>query len=55
MLHALGQHIDALADCYAAASLDPGYLRALQRRADILAALGDHAGAAQVTPGVFGA
>ena len=42
--------MDALSDCYAAISLDGGYLRARQRRAEILAALGDHGAAAQVRP-----
>lgn len=54
MLHALGRHTDALADCYAAVSLDRGYLRAYQRRADILAAVGDHVSAAQVPWSLFG-
>lgn len=35
-----GRHLDAAADCYAALALDPGYAKALARRADALAALG---------------
>lgn len=46
-LHALGAHMDALADCFAAAARDPEYLRALQRRADIYTAVGDHHSAMQ--------
>ncbi len=46
-LHALGAHVDALADCFAAAARDPAYLRALQRRADIYTAVGDHHSAMQ--------
>ncbi|KAK9844088.1 hypothetical protein WJX81_004268 [Elliptochloris bilobata] len=44
---ALGRPAEAVADACAALALEPGYLRALQRRADALGALGEHAAAAQ--------
>ena len=46
--HALGRYVDAIADCFSAASLDPAYIRVLQRRADAYVAIGDHSNAAQV-------
>lgn len=46
--HALGRYVDAIADCFSAASLDPLYIRVLQRRADAYVAIGDHSNAAQV-------
>lgn len=48
-LHALRRHVDALADCFAAEAADPGYLRVLQRRADICTAIGDHHSAMQAS------
>ena len=47
---ALGRPAEAAADACAALALEPGYLRALQRRAEALAALGEHAAAAQARP-----
>ena len=44
-LQAQGRLLDALADCAAARALDPGYTRALQRRADAHMELGDYAAA----------
>jgi tetratricopeptide (TPR) repeat protein len=44
----LGRPAEAVADACAALALEPGYLRAQQRRAEGLAALGEHAAAAQV-------
>ncbi len=44
----LGRPAEAVADACAALALEPGYLRARQRRAEGLAALGEHAAAAQV-------
>ena len=46
--HASGRYIDAIADCFTAASLDASYVRVLQRRADAYVAIGDHTNAAQV-------
>jgi tetratricopeptide (TPR) repeat protein len=40
-LQALRQYCDAVMDCCASALLDPGYLRALQRRADAYLSMGD--------------
>lgn len=45
---ALGQHTEAVADCCAAITLDPAYLKAFQRRAEAAAALGDVSSAVQV-------
>ena len=45
----MGRYIDAIADCFTAASLDASYVRVLQRRADAYVAIGDHTNAAQVT------
>lgn len=47
-LHAMRRHMDAIADCYAAEAHDPGYIRVLQRRADIYSAIGDHHSAMHV-------
>lgn len=47
-LHALGKYVEAVADCFVAAELDPGYMRVHQRRADAYTAMGDYASAAQV-------
>ncbi|KAK9829321.1 hypothetical protein WJX72_005188 [[Myrmecia] bisecta] len=46
-LHALGKYVDAIADCFQAAALDPAYIRVYQRRADAYNAIGDYANAAQ--------
>ena len=47
-LHALGKYVEAVADCFVAAELDPGYMRVHQRRSDAYTAMGDYASAAQV-------
>ena len=44
----LSKYVDAIADCFSAAHLDPFYIRVLQRRADAYTAIGDHSNAAQV-------
>jgi DnaJ family protein C protein 7 len=47
-LHAMGRHVDAIADCYAAQAYDASYLRLYQRRAENFAAISDHNSALQV-------
>ena len=47
-MHTLGQHVAAIADCCAAITLDPSYLKAYQRRAEAATALGDMSSAVQV-------
>ena len=47
-MHALGQHVAAIADCCAAIALDPSYLKAYQRRAEAATALDDISSAMQV-------
>ena len=47
-MHALSQHVAAVADCCAAIALDPSYLKAYQRRAEAATALDDISSAVQV-------